>query len=476
MYKKDRRRYYLTSCCSASWVSQRISSIFEVLTQFRKMKKIHIFLLFSLAVLTASSQKVYFVYIQTESEQPFFVKMNEKVNSSTASGYIILSKLLDSTYSFNVGFPQNKWPEQNFSISVGKKDHGYLLKNFGEKGWGLFDLQTLAVQMSSNNKTSLIEKPKVENNDVSPFTEILSKAADDPSLKEKPAQEVAKKEEPKIEVKEVVIAKPVEAVEQPIAKKEEPKVEIKEVVVAKPAETIEQPIIKKEEPKAEIKEVVIAKPVEAIDQPVAQSEETKTIIVEPYKTSQVKKWSESSTTEGFGLVFIDDYENGIRDTIRLVIPNPKPVVNMAKEEPKEEKKFIDINTETAKKEELPVVTENKIAEAKQVFTETAVEKAAPKNNCNELASESDFFKLRKKMAAEENDDNMISEARKIFKIKCFTSAQLKNLSTLFLNDEGKYKFFDVAYKYVSDAEAFTTLQSELKDEYYASRFKAMLRN
>ncbi len=492
------------------------------------MKKIHLFLLFSLAVLTASSQKVYFVYIQTESDQPFFVKMNEKVNSSTASGYIILSKLLDSTYSFSIGFPQNKWQEQSFSIPVNKKDHGYLLKNFGEKGWGLFDLQTLAIQMATTNKISQVEKPKVENNDVSAFTEILSKAADDPSLKEKPAQEVAKKEEPKVEQKEVVVIKPVEAIEQPIVKKEEPKAEIKEVVVVKsveaieqpivkkeepkvetkevavikPVETINQPIVKKEEPKAEIKEVVVVKPVEAIEQPIVrkdepkaeikevvvvkpveaivqpviQAEETKATTVEPYKASQVKKWSESSTTEGFGLVFIDDYENGIMDTIRLVIPNPKPVVTIVKEEPKEEKKFIDISTEAPKKEELPAITINKIVETIPIVTEATVEKIAPKNNCSEIALESDFFKLRKKMAAEENEDNMISEARKIFKIKCFTSAQLKNLSTLFLNDEGKYKFFDVSYKYVSDADAFTALQSELKDEYYISRFKAMLRN
>ena len=119
------------------------------------MKKLHLCLLFSLAIFTASSQKVYFVYIQTESEQPFFVKMNEKVQSSTASGYIILAKLLDSTYNFSIGFPQNKWPEQNFSVSVSKKDHGFLLKNFNEKGWGLFELQLLSVQMAINGKASI---------------------------------------------------------------------------------------------------------------------------------------------------------------------------------------------------------------------------------------------------------------------------------------------------------------------------------
>ena len=451
----------------------------------------------------ASSQKVYFVYIQTESEQPFFVKMNDKIQSSTASGYIILAKLVDSTYNFSIGFPQNKWPEQNFSVAIGKKDHGYLLKNFNEKGWGLFDLQTLAVQMAIGGKANIEEKPKLDNKDVSAFTEILSKAADDPSLKEKPVlpkieerktdvavQEVIKKEEPKAEIKnDPVVAKPIEVVETVIVKNEESKTEGKEVVIPKPVQTNEQPVAKKEEVKIEAKEQVAVKPVEILDQPIVKQEESKVelkeqppatqveevkiVTTEVYKVSQVKKWSESSTTEGFGLVFIDDYDNGMKDTIRLVIPNPKPVVAIIKEEPKEEKKFLDINT--AKPELSAVPEENKVTEVAAVV-ELPVEKAVLKNSCNAVATESDFFKLRKRMAAAENDDAMIAEAKKVFKTKCFNTAQVKNLSTLFLNDEGKYNFFDAAYKYVSDMESFHSLQVEMKDEYYTTRFKAMLRN
>ena len=78
------------------------------------------------------------------------------------------------------------------------------------------------------------------------------------------------------------------------------------------------------------------------------------------------------------------------------------------------------------------------------------------------------------MAGEKNDDDMISEARKTFKTKCFSTVQIRNLSTLFLTDESKYKFFDAAYQYVSDLENFSTLQSALKEEYYINRFKAMI--
>ncbi len=216
----------------------------------------------------------------------------------------------------------------------------------------------------------------------------------------------------------------------------------------------------------------------------------KTIPIEEYKKSVIIKKSESSTTEGFGLVFLDDYQNGTKDTIRLLIPNPKPVVAVVKEEPKEEKKFLDITTEAPKTEEkktevveLPVAKkEEPKVEVKEpvvvkpVTTEVTVIKPVVKNNCAAMADESDFFKLRKKMAAAESDDEMISDANKNFKLKCFTVQQVKNLGALFLSDAGKYKFFDAAYLFVSDAENFSSLQAELKDEYYINRFKAMLRN
>ena len=79
------------------------------------------------------------------------------------------------------------------------------------------------------------------------------------------------------------------------------------------------------------------------------------------------------------------------------------------------------------------------------------------------------------MAGESKNDDMMAEAAKAFKTKCFSTLQIKNLSSLFLTDEFKYKFFDAAYLYVSDSENFSTLQSELKEEYFINRFKAMLR-
>lgn len=451
------------------------------------MKKLLICLLISATTLVASSQKVYFVYLQSEADQPFFVKMNEKINSSTGSGYLILSKLHDSSYNFSIGFPQNKWPEQNFSISVNKKDHGYLLKNFGDKGWGLFDLQTMAIQMpvSVTSKTDM--SAKTENKNVSPFTEILSKAADDPSLKDKPINpvieekkpdiaaiaQIEKKEEPKSEVKELVVPKPVEVTEQPpIVKKEEPKIETKDSIQIKPAE-VEAQQVKSEVPKVAAQEPTIIKSMVETEQPIVK-EEIKSSLEDEYKKSIVTKKSESSTTEGFGLVFLDTHQNGTLDTIRLIIPNPKPVVPAVKTEIKEEKKFLDIVADIPKTEERsPQITEENTK--KEQVKEASLSKQSINNNCTVVADENDFFKIRKIMAAVETDDEMVRSAYNYFKIKCFTVTQIKNLGTLFLTDAGKYKFFDAAYLYVADLVNFSSLQTELKEEYYINRFKAMLR-
>lgn len=466
------------------------------------MNKLLLSLFFFGITVTAVSQKVYFVYLQSEQEQPFFVKLNEKVHSSSVSGYLILSKLKDSSYIIQVGFPQNKWPEQRFAIDIKAKDHGFLLKNFGDKGWGLFDMQSLAVQMSQTTAkkeiSNTVKKP------VSAFTDILAKAADDSTLRERPVVANAEEKKPEIkitentkkeEVKSVIVTPDVKKSEEtkPVAKAEElsKKEEVKPVVSDTALTTI------KDARTEMINKPIVTNPQIIEEKPVVKTEESQTVASkekqaealmenppatpEIYKKSVVIRKGESSTTEGFGLTFIDELANGSRDTIRILIPNPKPVASQVKPEPKQEKKFLEITSDTAmvNKETLQPAKEEvkqEVAVKQNNQPIVAGQKTPVESACKEVATETDFLKLRKIMAAVETDDDMIDEAKKYFKSKCFATNQIKNLSTLFLNEAGKYKFFDLAYPYASDPVNFKSLESELKDEYYINRFKAMLRN
>jgi hypothetical protein len=346
--------------------------------------------------------------------------------SSSSSGYLVIPKLKDGTYIANIGFPKNEWPQQTISITINKKDAGFVLKDFGEKGWGLFNLQTMDVLMAKNPGNKAIN---TSNTDDDPFTQVLSDVVNTPDLKNKT----------------VITEPPVKA--QP--KKEE-------AVVKK-----EEPVIKKEQPPVKQEEPVAKTPVE--------------------EKSIVKQLVNNKDDKGRVMVYIDE-AGGMRDTIRIFIPAHQTAVTTAaatkpKVPEKTNEKFIDIElpNPNAKKDtviaSLPSATTKSPVSDKPKTSSVAM----INSDCKANASDEDFMKLRKKMAAETSDDEMVAAAKKGFKAKCYSTAQVKNLSVLFLNDAGRYQFFDAAYPFVYDTGNFSSLQQQLTDPYFITRFQAMLR-
>ena len=135
---------------------------------------------FLLVSVSGFTQQNHFIYIQADNKQPFYIKLDKKLLSSSASGYLIIPKLQDSTYKLSIGFPKNEWPEQKVTCNINQADAGYLLKNFGEKGWGLFNLQTMGLVMAdtaTNNDVAVIKETKKDG-----FAEILSGVVNDPGL------------------------------------------------------------------------------------------------------------------------------------------------------------------------------------------------------------------------------------------------------------------------------------------------------
>ena len=475
------------------------------------MKRTSFIFFFALVASLLSAQKIYFVYLQTETGEPFFIRMNDKLYSSEPPGYLILPRLKDSTYKFKLGFP-SKDIDLDFTTAINKKDHGYLIKNLGEKGWALFDLQSLDLQMSSSNvkKETGFGNNTNTNTQINAFTALLAKATDDPTLRQNAvfANEVEKSS--------VVV---------PTIEKEEKKPAVTDAVI-------------KEEKKPD--QVVQATPDEnktGLVNTITQKEDPQKTSANQndiYKRSDVRKLSESGSGDGYESVYVDQNPDGTKDTIRVFIPADKTatavkdeskidsavgtknintsdagqVADNAKGEPKKEetKKWWQITigknkTETAEKED---PKNNSAAETKNLNTASDTSQAVNKTReeakkeetkkwwqiaigkdktetaeikkCQTVANNDDFLKLRRKMAARTNDDGMLDEAKKYFKSKCFATEQIKNLSTMFLSNAGKYNFFSAAYNYTTDVENFSSLQSELKDEYYISQFKAMLHN
>jgi len=372
------------------------------------------------------AQQYYFAYVQTDNKQPFYLKMNDKVLSSSASGYVVIPKLSSGKYSVTFGFPKDQFPQQTINLNIASADAGFLLKDFGAKGWGLFNLETMQVAMNNSAGNSALI-PTASNQDV--FSNTLAGAANtDLSVAKKPAPVV---------VEEV------------------------------------KPVIVKEEAK----------------------------VIKPVIENAIKKINSSSDVDGKSYTYVD--HTGMQnDTINVfiaaykiatpaetvkeitVVKEDKPEVKQAKPESKETKptKFLDIDmSKTAanntEPEAAPRMLKNKkssIAKPEAVIKDKPV--VSFNSDCKAMANENDFLKIRKKMAAAVSDDAMVDAAKKVFKTTCYSVEQVKNLSALFLNDAGKYNFFDTAYPHIYDSQNFGTLQTLLSDQYYISRFKAMIRN
>jgi hypothetical protein len=219
-----------------------------------------------LAGLTASAQSPYFIYLQAEPAQSFSLVYNEKTFRSSASGYIILPNLTDSVLQVAVRFADHKYPEQTFAINAQRSDQGYLLKHYGDKGWGLLDWRTLTVSYAQRPIVS--KSNDIVISDQSDFATMLAKASGDSTLLDtasisKPVAITKAANDSKVTTTDK---------SKPVAESSPAAVETKPVVEAKPV--IEQ-----------VKTVVVeTKPVVTEEKP-APSKQPATIPVPSYCTS-----------------------------------------------------------------------------------------------------------------------------------------------------------------------------------------------
>jgi hypothetical protein len=355
------------------------------------MQKTVLLIAFYFFTIVAFAQQKNFVYIESENGQPFYVKLNDKVHSSSQGGYIVLSELAENNYDIRIGFPKNSFLEQRFAIVLNKKDQGFQLKNFGEKGWGLFNLQTLAITMNSNIQPT--DDNQVKKTDG--FSVLLSKVVNDPSIlvnTPKPAPE-------KVEAKPVVT----------------------EVV------------------KEEVKTVIPEMAKEEVKVPAA-------VNIQKLFDRRFEKVYEASYL---------DKSNGVNDTINISYPINEDIT--AK---------VDTIIKTKKSDTIKTAT---------IIIKEAQAAKPVNSDCKLFAEDQDVDKLRVKLMNEKTIDERLVVARKHFKIKCFTVKQIKALTELFASDEDKYRLFDTAYPFISDTENFSSLEENLKEEYYKNRFKAMIR-
>jgi hypothetical protein len=403
------------------------------------------FLIFFSTILFA--QQNHFIYLQTDNQQPFYVKLDKKILSSSATGYLIIPKLKDGDYTLVIGFPKDQWPEQTVTLSV-NKNAGFQLKNFGEKGWGLFNLQSFDIIMATSAPAKSSSDSLEKKTDV--FIDLLSDVVNDPSIKD---IDSTKNDSLSLALDLFELNAPQTTDTTPV---------IAFTHIEKQLENSD---------KYGLERVYT-------DQAGDQKDTIRVFIPSGFTDSTSDSTKVIPGTDSTrNKVVTDSSQNNLVTNDSLHIPHTDTLGIT----------HTDTTVVTPATNDTLTITTDKVTDSSRVSDTTTIKvppqtdtttiktSGLPNTDCKAFATDEDFLKLRKKMAGENNDEDMINVARKYFKNKCFTTEYIKHLAALFLNDKGKYAFFDASYPFVSDAQSFPTLEKELTDEYYITRFKAMIR-
>ncbi len=435
------------------------------------MQKIVFILLFVFSGIASFSQQEFFVYLQADNNQPFYARISTGMYSSTENGYMIIPKLKDSVYEVVIGFAKNAFPEQNFSFAINKKDKGFQLKNLGEKGWVLVNLQNRSVIMSRGIASKTVaEFSGVKKTDA--FSEMLANVVNDSSIlytavKAPPPEVTPEKKAPVINV--------------PAEKNDQYKDSIRPAMAVPTANT--EPVKHADS----ILEPGFILPKSAADtmEPPAKTSNTSPVIIKPDSSKAINpalaqvitekpfiaKIEEKKTDGTYQAVYLEQYILST-DTIKIIIPSDEStLLNTIPASPIPEKKTELIPDQKN-------VSDEKALSSKPVVIDTAasVKKAVEITNsdCKNFATDYDVDKLRIKLLNDKTIDDKLATAKKYFKTKCLSVKQIRALTELFPSDETKYRFFDVSYPYISDTGNFYLLEALIENDYYKNRFKAMI--
>ncbi len=216
-----------------------------------------------------------------------------------------------------------------------------------------------------------------------------------------------------------------------------------------------------------------------------------------YRTASVTKLSERKLAHGLRLVYADHTPGAKSDTVVIIIPVDTVAAPKA---PKTTSTIPVRQPHAADTSHLPSRGHGPNADSPTFSQSSAVRPSVPLNlpqtesarphpdtapqrrqakplpyvnsDCHDFATDYDLDKLREKMLYLTKDDDRITAARKTFKIKCFSTRQIRQLSEVFTTEAAKYRFLEAAWPFAAD-EHFHELSDLLADPVYISKFKAL---
>jgi len=385
-------------------------AIFDSFGRFVIMKDYKKFFLVAIILLGvfSSSRAQHYFFIEADNQQAFYIKKSDSIYSSSANGFLIIPRNIEKTFSITVGFPMNKYPELHFKLEDMDRDKGFQLKNFQEKGWGLFDRASLLVIMQSAAEIKVVEsnenKPQLEGGD---FANMLSEATNDKTLlaKGKTALKTAPKNK-----ESKILPKPLKPATKPEAKTNQP------VQVTNTAVTQVKPEVKPNQS----------------------------------TTSTITKVKVDSSEKGMlNIKYIDKSADGSADVVDLKIEVPSSQVAKSYSETDDlfnKQKQIELSNLQNKADSSKLVTQSSVLQAPSICT-------FPK------ASEKDIKNIQRKLLGYSEGEEQVNFAEKGYKNKCFTTNQTMEISWFLLNEDMRLAFFKRIVNLIVDQENIKLLES-----------------
>ena len=151
-------------------------------------KLVFIFLICFLVKIVFSQQQ-YYIYIQSEDQQEFYVRTGSRIFNSSGNGYLVIPGLEKNTHEIIIGFPGKKDPEWRFNCTISEADLGFVLKAKGKDGVQLLSLKqkegvtgTVVEHYPEIKENNVVSPPGMISND--PFSSMLADVVNDPTIRQ----------------------------------------------------------------------------------------------------------------------------------------------------------------------------------------------------------------------------------------------------------------------------------------------------
>ncbi len=493
------------------------------------MSKIGLIIILSFTVGTSFAQN-YFVFIGADNRQPFYVRLDSQFYSSSPEGHLILSQLRDSSYQIAIGFPGQSTPESRYSFSIHEKDQDFQLKSDADGSWKLFDVQGKNyVTLSGGGAVGdEFRSPGVKKDDA--FSRMMAGVVHDTAvlyntyaLTPPPADSAsvakANTRADTMAVAAVPNSLPADTAHTTIATPPPSSDTLAAAIHSDTTRATAANIPRTVDttaatPAPATPPVTLPLPATTASipptSPPTTTPDTTNLLYRPvagnaahkaapktdstttplYRPTSVTKLSERKLQHGVRLVYADHSRGAKADTIVVIIPTDPPVSSSTPvtTTPGHQAHATDTTQPSrghGPNPDSPTFSQSTATrpattpptETPRPHTDTLSHRQAKplpyvNSDCHDFATDYDLDKLREKMLYLTKDEDRIAAARKTFKLKCFSTRQIRALCEVFTAEATKFRFLEAAWPFAAD-ERFHELSNLLADPVYISKFKVL---